>query len=85
MARTPEEKAATTRAWLATVEAISRDRMFSDRDFSNRTIEALVARGIDAPERLLFATEKELKAIPGIGRVGLGEIMRYRQRFLDDR
>ena len=54
---------------------------FDHRGFSSRTIDALVARGIDAPERLLFATEAELKQIPGIGRASFDEIMRYRARF----
>ena len=36
--------------------------------------------GIDAPERLLFATETELRKIPGIGTASFNEIMRYRAR-----
>ncbi len=55
---------------------------FLDRGFSNRTIDALVARGIDAPEHLLFATEAELKKIPGIGKASLDEIMCYRARYI---
>jgi DNA-directed RNA polymerase alpha subunit len=58
---------------------------FRDRGFSERTIEALIARGIDMPERLLFATEAELKQIPGIGKASLQEIMKYRARFLPER
>jgi DNA-directed RNA polymerase alpha subunit len=58
---------------------------FKDRGFSERTIEALVACGIDAPERLLFSTEAELKQIPGIGKASLEEIIKYRARFLPER
>jgi hypothetical protein len=58
-------------------------RLFSDRGFSDRTVKALVARGIDAPERLLFASEAELRKIPGIGKSSFDEIMRYRARFLE--
>jgi DNA-directed RNA polymerase alpha subunit len=57
---------------------------FRDRGLSDRTINALIAKGIDAPERLLFLTEAELKRIPGIGRASLAEIMRYRARFLSE-
>jgi hypothetical protein len=58
---------------------------FWGRGFSDRTIEALVAWGFDLPERLLFASEAELKQIPRIGKASLGEIMRYRARFLPER
>jgi DNA-directed RNA polymerase alpha subunit len=58
--------------------------LFNNRGLSARTIEALVACGIDAPERLLFATEAELKRLSGIGKASLGEIMRYRTRFLPE-
>jgi DNA-directed RNA polymerase alpha subunit len=57
---------------------------FDHRRLSARTIDALAACGIDAPERLLFATEAELKNLPGIGKASLGEIMRYRMRFLPE-
>jgi DNA-directed RNA polymerase alpha subunit len=57
---------------------------FHNRRFSRRTIDALIARGIDAPERLLFATEADLKRIPGVGRASLNEIMRYRAQFLPE-
>jgi hypothetical protein len=47
-----------------------RDAAFRYRDFSDRTLEALVAAGIDAPERLLFMSATAVKAIcrrwPGI-------------------
>jgi hypothetical protein len=55
---------------------------FRDRKFSDRTIDALLAFGIDAPERLLFMEERDLREkIPGIGKVSLAEIMAYRSRF----
>ena len=57
---------------------------FSDRGFSKRTMTALIAHGIDAPERLLFASYADLKSIPGIGKASLDEIMRYRTRFIPE-
>jgi hypothetical protein len=41
----------------------------------------LVVGGIDAPERLLFASETELLAIPGIDESAAQEIAQYRARF----
>jgi hypothetical protein len=57
---------------------------FDGRGFSDRTVKALVARGIDAPERLLFAAETEFRKIPGIGKASVDEIMRYRARFIPE-
>jgi DNA-directed RNA polymerase alpha subunit len=45
-------------------------------------VNALFTRGIDAPERLLFASEAELAKIPGIGKASLDQIMRYRARYV---
>jgi hypothetical protein len=45
-------------------------------------IDALVSAGIDAPERLLFMTDVELREIPGIGKAGIAEIAKYRSRFI---
>lgn len=58
--------------------------LFRDRGFSDRTINALVARGVDAPEQLLFASKLGLREAPGVGPAALAEIMRYRARFLED-
>jgi len=55
--------------------------MFTARGFSYSTIRALVVGGIDAPERLLFATETDLLAIPGIDKTASQEITQYRARF----
>ena len=55
---------------------------FRDRGFSDRTVNALVAGGIDVPERLLFTPEAELRQIPGVGPASLREIVSYRARFL---
>jgi hypothetical protein len=55
--------------------------MFTARGFSNSTIKTLVIGGIDAPERLLFATETDLLAIPGIDERAAKEIAQYRARF----
>jgi hypothetical protein len=56
--------------------------MFRGRGLSNRTIDALVNAGIDAPEQLLFMSITDLRVIAGIGRAGLGEIAKYRSRFI---
>jgi hypothetical protein len=47
---------------------------------SQRTVKAIVACGIDSPERLLFMTEAALKNIPGIGKASFSEIKNYRAR-----
>jgi DNA-directed RNA polymerase alpha subunit len=52
------------------------------RGFSDRTINALIDCEIDSPERLLFMTKKQLKSIPGIGKVSMAELTSYRDRFL---
>jgi hypothetical protein len=58
--------------------------MFTARGFSYPTIKILAMAGIDAPERLLFATETDLLSIPGIDESAFNEIARYRARFGDD-
>jgi DNA-directed RNA polymerase alpha subunit len=55
---------------------------FQNRKFSNRTIQALIDCSIDAPERLLFMTEEQIESIPGVGKVSLGEIRAYRQKYI---
>jgi DNA-directed RNA polymerase alpha subunit len=55
---------------------------FQNRGLSDRTIEALTKHGVDAPERLLFMTERDLRLIPGVGKASLAEILAYRARFL---
>jgi len=52
---------------------------FANRGFSERTIRNMITRGIDAPERLLFMTETQLKKIQG---VSIQEIRAYRARFI---
>jgi DNA-directed RNA polymerase alpha subunit len=64
------------------MKSLLRGQKFEGRGFSRRTIDALLAHGISAPERLLFMTETELQNIPGIGAISLGEIARYRNRHL---
>jgi hypothetical protein len=54
---------------------------FEHRDFSDRTIQALVACAIDSPERLLFLREETLVDIPGVGAAALSEISKYRAKF----
>lgn len=56
--------------------------LFEHRGFSDRTIRALIDSAIAAPEHLLFMTEDQLRSIPGIGNVSLGEIVAYRSRFI---
>ena len=55
---------------------------FSGRGFRDRTVEALVAFGIYEPERLLFMSERQIKAIPGVGKTSMAEISAYRKRLL---
>jgi hypothetical protein len=57
--------------------------MFTARGFTYPTIKMLASAGIDAPERLLFATETDLLSIPGIDESAFDEIARYRARFGD--
>jgi hypothetical protein len=63
------------------LSSVVRDR-FRNRGFSDRTIEAMVACGMDAPERLLFMNEDEFRHIPEIGKPALAQITRYRETFL---
>lgn len=62
--------------------AIAERQGFEHRGFSERTIRVLLDCGIDSPERLLFMTNAQLHAVPGLGRVSLGEIKRYRSQFI---
>ena len=50
--------------------------------FTTHLTKALVAHGIDAPERLLFMSEREIHNIPGVGKGAVAEIQLYRERFL---
>ena len=50
---------------------------FLGRGLSDRTINALIAAGIDLPERLLFMRRSELLSIPHIGEIELAEIEAY--------
>ena len=66
------------------VDAVfSAGAMFTARGFSYSTIRTLAMAGIDAPERLLFATETDLLSIPGIDEKAFDEIARYRARFAE--
>jgi hypothetical protein len=56
-------------------------KLFRDRGFSRATVTALIAAGIDAPERLLFL-DFEKEKLKGIGPVKFQEIEAYRTRFL---
>jgi hypothetical protein len=53
---------------------------FASRGFSVGTIDALVARGIDLPEHLLFIPESVLPEL-GLGDIPMIEIRSYRDRF----
>lgn len=65
-----------------TYHASEERRPFRNRGLSERTIDALLDCGIDAPERLLSMTPAQLSEIPGIGKASLGEIMRYREPLM---
>ena len=69
----------TDDGWM---RSILRGLKFEGRGFSKRTVDALLAHGISAPERLLFMTETELQNISGIGASSLAEILRYRKQHL---
>jgi hypothetical protein len=56
---------------------------FRDTGLSDRTVTALLASGIDVPKRMLSMTLTEIAIIPGVGKVSLDEIMRYRARQSD--
>jgi DNA-directed RNA polymerase alpha subunit len=81
-----QQKTAQRTARLRIAERAAADilrcALFHGRGFSRRTVNALFTRGIDAPERLLFSSEAELKKIPGIGKASLDEIMRYRAQYI---
>jgi hypothetical protein len=64
------------------VSVMDAKSLFRDKGLSDRTIKALLDCGIDAPERLLFMTPDQLAVIRGVGKISLGEIMRYRARFI---
>ena len=75
----PERKIAALKARAHSAGEFLARAPFRDRGLFDRTISALLAGGIDAPERLLFTPEAELKRI---GAASLAEIRRYRARFL---
>jgi hypothetical protein len=57
---------------------------FKANRFSDRTIKALLAYGIDGPQRLLGMDPRVIRCIPGMGDFCMKEINRYRARFLDN-
>lgn len=56
---------------------------FQQRGLSEGTITALIAAGIDYPERLLFMDRAAVAALPGIGKAKLAEIQSYVVRFTE--
>jgi hypothetical protein len=54
---------------------------FQRTGFSDRTIDALWAAGVEAPESLVHMSEEEIRKIPGIGKVSFKAICAYRDRF----
>ena len=66
---------------LAAARALARRNAFNERGLSGRTVDALILAGIDAPERLLFLPESEVRKLK-VGPAGLNEVTRYRERFL---
>jgi DNA-directed RNA polymerase alpha subunit len=77
-----EQRMAVMRAANTIAREASKGDMFRGRGLSNRTVDALVNFGIDAPEHLLFMTEEEIKKIPGVGKSSLAEIRDYRAQFM---
>ena len=80
--RTPLQRTATIASALARA-SVMRAINFRGRGLSDRTIEVLLDHGIDFPEPLLFMEPSQLKKIPGMGKAGFNEIMRYRQKFTE--
>jgi hypothetical protein len=54
--------------------------LFRDTGLSDRTVKALLACGINVPKHLLSMTPIQIAVIPGVGKISLDEIMRYRAR-----
>lgn len=63
------------------LETAKRKRRFRDRGLSAIIIRKLIEAGIDAPERLLFMSEADTKAVRGIGPARLQEIIDYRAKY----
>jgi hypothetical protein len=78
---TREQLAALDEAKKTAARSMISRSPFQNRKFSNRTIDALVAYGMDAPERLLFMQPSDIRKIPGIGKASLAEIDAYIRRF----
>lgn len=55
---------------------------WAGRGLSEWAVKALLANGVEEPERLLFMSEAQIKVIPGIGKVSMSDIASYRARFL---
>lgn len=79
-----ERVMALAHAMKPSVQESQAEMPYKNRGFSDRTIRALIDCSIDTPERLLFMTEDSLRKIPGVGKASLGEIMRYRTRYLGE-
>jgi hypothetical protein len=82
--RTEAEKEAARGAIAMIAVPIMKRLPFDHCGLSDRTIEALVKHGMDAPERLLFMSEREIEKIPGIGKASIAEIWSYRERFVGE-
>jgi hypothetical protein len=61
---------------------VSRLGSFMHRGLSAPTIEVLIQYGIDAPERLLFMTEFQIRDLPRLNLRSLAEIESYRTKFV---
>lgn len=54
---------------------------FAQQNFSPKVIDALVAAGIDAPERLLSMSPERVRLLPGVGPKTSEEVERYRKNY----
>ena len=54
---------------------------FKANGFSDQTIKALLAHGLDGPQQLLFMDPRTIRCIRGVGDFCMKEIERYRARF----
>jgi hypothetical protein len=61
--------------------AIFQAAAFLFRGLSPRTVKLLRAASVDLPERLLFMTEEQIKAVSGLDKKSRAEIEGYRAKF----
>jgi hypothetical protein len=74
-----EVKSASPTVSRSVATLILKRAPFRGRGLSDRTIERLIECGVDAPERLLFMEEHDLRRV---GKGSMAEIKAYREKFV---